>query len=123
MPPGRARIVGVELPIGQPVERHRDAAGGDHAQQDADELLPTTATNRRRSRHAITAANSANGSANSVWLKRMSSRKWRMVLSIDLNVAGTRRVRVARTRDDLQLLSGNCALADSRASTCLPSVS
>ena len=37
------------------------------------------------SRQAITAASSANGSANSVWLKRMSSSRWRMVLNMQKN--------------------------------------
>ena len=112
MPAGRARIVGVEPPIGQPIERHREAAGGDHAEQDADDSCQRKYDCRRNAiadsasdqaaidridvdgkvrcdrfnRHAITAASSANGSANSVWLKRISSRKWRIVLNISLNL-------------------------------------
>ncbi len=51
---------------------------GDHAQQDADQLVSSATRTggvlRAPALHAITAANSANGSANSVWLKRIISR-------------------------------------------------
>ena len=40
MAAGGARIGGVELAIGEPIEGHGEAAGGDHAEEDADEFLP-----------------------------------------------------------------------------------
>ena len=70
-------LLGVDSPIGQPIEGHRRAAGRDHAQHDAQQLCQRQATGGARADsplHAITAANSANGSANSVWLKRIISR-------------------------------------------------
>jgi hypothetical protein len=43
--------------------------------------------------HAIKAANSANGRANTVWLNRMSERKWRAVVSILVMAANLANLR------------------------------
>ena len=56
--------------------------------------------------HAITAANSANGSAKTVWLKRIISRKRRSIVRIPLrNRPGT--ARAAPSRMDLNHLLAN----------------
>ena len=70
-----ARVSRVDVAIGETVERHRGAAGEDHAQQDAER---GPATGNGSSAHASAAARSANGSAKSVWLKRMSSSNLRV---------------------------------------------
>src|SRR6478752_8874634 len=40
MPAGGARIVGVELAIGEAIERHGEAASRDHAEENANDFLP-----------------------------------------------------------------------------------
>ena len=78
MTAGGARVVGIQLAIGEAIPGHRKAAGRDHAEEDADQIERAT---KLPSRQAITAESNANGSANSVWLKRMSSRRWRIVFN------------------------------------------
>ena len=46
MAAGGAGIARVELAIGEAIEGHRGAAGGDHADEDADELLPAPGARR-----------------------------------------------------------------------------
>ena len=74
-----AGVLGVDVPVGEAVERHRGAAGEHHAQQDAKQVLPAE---RSSSAQARAAARNAKGRAKSVWLKRMSSRSLRNALGM-----------------------------------------
>ena len=43
VPARRPRVASINLPIDQPIERHGDRAGEDHAQHDPDQFLPAPA--------------------------------------------------------------------------------